>query len=752
MNQSLKNSELVREHIEHLLPTDEVIDKEKLNINLMYLTDASKEINPDVPISMTTVFGIYSMSNFASQFQWKINMNGSKIPVNAVCFLLSKSGNGKDSTLNAQRKAMDPGYVVLEQERESVAQTKAREAAEQADGDASNWQKHYKPPMPLENTISTVEGMVSRLNAFAQAGLGMPTVISTEIGSELGSNPNIADNIRLISELYDVGEYKSKAIKDSERQDKPVRGMGMPAMFAGSEDNIILDKSISAVFRREFVTKLARRSYFVYPTVEEHIEAAVDYTTYEDMVGKQGLFERMTAESKAFIGSATMDIASQLIDNDHRLMDIDEDALRAYKDYKMYTSSLANGIDYVHKSVELEQMHRSWKMLKLAGVFCLWDLRDSISIQDIEEAIYVTEMLGKYLAYYEEYAAKELYELMADYFKLHPEHKLSLHDLKKRGFITGTSGLESRVKELVKMADSLAGSEGMVKFENDLVSFKAFEAVGDHFASYVQVSGSKQERATQCHSGFVNKATSFGKLKAILENDTAYTPFKFIDGKRKNENIISGATWIALDVDDSDITINEMHDILQDYNHHISSTSNSDNPYKFRIILELSTIVDIPVREWKQFIVNVSAELGIEMDPVSCTKSQIMFGYKGSKVLSTLDSDPYDVSEALKKAMNSVSESFNKETKLTRTQMSKALDNPLETFNYAFNDDVTARSLTLFRVWKQAKDLGATADMCEKLMNDLNYGFWSDGVDDKRFESYVKQMRESYKDEGGFSE
>jgi len=515
-------------------------------------------------------------------------------------------------------------------------------------------------------------------------------------------------------------------------------------MFAGSEDNIILDKATSAKFKQEFMSKLARRSFFVYPTEEEFKAAAVNYSTYEDMVSKQSDFESIASEAKAYLASASMDIASQLINSDKRLLDIDDDALRAYKDYKMYTLNLGNGLDYIHKSVQLEQMHRSWKMLKLAGVFALWDSRDSISINDITESIYVSEMLGKYLGYYEEYASKESYELCADYFMLHPEHKLNLHELKKRGFINGSSSLENRVKELVKLADSVAGSDGIIKYENDVVSYKPFEKVGNHSASYVSVKGSKQERATQCHSGFVNKETSFEKLSNLMINDTAYSPFKFLDGKRKNDNIISGATWISLDVDDSDITLNEMHDILQDYNHHIATTSNADNPYKFRIILELNNIVDIPVREWKQFVVNISSELGIEADPASYTKSQIMFGYKGSIFYSTTDSDAYDVSEALKNAMNSVSESFNNIVKPTITQKKKMLDNPLETFSYAFNDEVSARSLTLYRMWNHIKDLGGDANDCEKLMNDLNYSFWTNPIEDYRMENYIKQMRKSF--------
>ena len=93
-NTHLKTAELVRTHIDHVLPSNDVIDKEKLNINLKYMVDVSKDISADVPLSMAVIFGIYNMANFISQFQYRINLNGSKIPPNVVGFLLSKSGAG----------------------------------------------------------------------------------------------------------------------------------------------------------------------------------------------------------------------------------------------------------------------------------------------------------------------------------------------------------------------------------------------------------------------------------------------------------------------------------------------------------------------------------------------------------------------------------------------------------------------------------------------------------------------------------
>ena len=558
----------------------------------------------------------------------------------------------------------------------------------------------------------------------------------------------MADNIRLLSELFDMGNKKSKAIKDSERQDAEVTGMGMNALFVGSEDNIVLDKSVALKFRTEFITKLARRSMFVYPSKSEFDECVIEYSTYEQMKEKEELFEALAAEGKAYIASATNDIALTQLERDSRLIGITDEALTAFKDYKLYTNNLGAGMNFVYKTVQLELTHRSWKMLKLAGVYAIWDMEEMINIKHIKDAIYFVEKISPYIEAYEEYAAKDAYELTVEFFRHNPDASLTLHDLKKRGFISGTSGIEHRIKELVRLADSFAGAEGSIKFANDIMSYKPFEAVGDHYASYIKVSGTKQERASQCHSGFKAKSTTFDKIKVLLENDTAYTPFRFNNGQRKNDNIISGATWVALDIDDGDVDIYEMHSILGDYNHHISTTSNRDNIYKYRIIIEFNNIVDLPPREWKAFGKVLAEELGVKIDPATFVKSQIMFGYKGALVLTELKGEKYDISHAYKTAQASVASAFNKDAKPTRTQKRTMIENPLDTFGYCFNAEEGKGSLAMYRMVMHAFDLGASLDEIEQIVQEVNYEFWDTPMDEDRLrKTILDPIRRKFKSE-----
>ena len=105
--------------------------------------------------------------------------------------------------------------------------------------------------------------------------------------------------------------------------------------------------------------------------------------------------------------------------------------------------------------------------------------------------------------------------------------------------------------------------------------------------------GDKATRAKQCATGYQYKEVGFNKLSTLLNNDTAFSMFEFKDGIRCDENIIGGSSWLIFDVDTSDITDEECHDMLAEYNHHIARTSNSQNPFKFRLIVELDKYIEI---------------------------------------------------------------------------------------------------------------------------------------------------------------
>jgi len=150
----------------------------------------------------------------------------------------------------------------------------------------------------------------------------------------------------------------------------------------------------------------------------------------------------------------------------------------------------------------------------------------------------------------------------------------------------------------------------------------------NHGISYIEVNNAPIQEAIEAHAskdrisylkqlvsyeavyGFQYDEVSFEQLSNILSHDYGFTPFKYalvkdaIYDKEKHpqawgrvrgrSNVNNVITWLCLDIDDTTITDEEMHQILGNLNHHIARTSNKNNPCKYRVIVELSKPTVIP--------------------------------------------------------------------------------------------------------------------------------------------------------------
>ena len=504
--------------------------------------------------------------------------------------------------------------------------------------------------------------------------------------------------------MFDSGDKKSRALKDESMQSEEVTGMGMCSMFIGSEHNVLLDDVILKKFNNEFMTKLARRCFFNFP---DFTYTEPDYSDIDDILSSEEDSREFQTANSIEIKDMAYSVAKNLIDNDINNVMIDVDAERLYKIYKFHCKYKSE--ELVDETCVLEMLHRHWKVLKLAGVYAITDERNSISSQDIKEAISFAEMLDGELFKFIELSKRQHYEIVIDLLKL--EDKLSIHDLKKRDLITGKSKPDSQVSTIIELANSKMGSEGMLKFEDGCVFLELFKEA-EHGASYKQVSGTKEERAYKAHDGYVYKKSEFANLAKLLSNDTCYLAFELQDGKRSNDNIIGGATFVVLDIDDSDIEWTEAHDMLGDYTHHIAKTSNPDNPYKFRVLIELDIEVKLDSRLWKNFMSKVGEHLGLELDLLPM--SQMYFGFNGREVLSNIG-EALGASE-LVKTINVLPKEVKR---LTAAKIHDAYEDRFNAFNYAYEVTGDTGASAMYRAYKHGHDLGFSKEQVISLLEDI---------------------------------
>lgn len=704
------------------------------------VTNLINTIPSNIPYKMKAILVISEIITYISQFRINIkHWNNSSIPINAITFLIAESGASKDSTLKNIRKSFQSSYDLINKKRREIAINNAINKAKELNLENPTnyhvYSEFYTAPNPLFVAPSTTEGFIQHLNDIDNIGIGAGYLSTSELGAELSNNAYLVDNIKLISELYDEGIKDVKVLKDRNNQSKEIRGLPVSALFMGSQGNILYDENTKRKFKVEFDTKLSRRSLFVY--IDEKIVKDT-YNNINELLNVKKYIENSSLTLQQDLSEALLSLTDILLERKNTHITISEEVRDLIIIYKEYNELLAETIDNLSSMTKLTRQHMHWKALKLAGALALIKNRNEIDIDSYSYAITFVESIFKDISIFEQELNKEAYEVFVSYvhnYNINNKLYLSLHDLKKKKFISSKGDLNKKLEELVTLS-SIYDKNGIYKKTNDGIEFEKLQTSNNIGVSLLLLDGDKEYRVKNCDKGYIYEETTFDKLTSMLKKDFVYTPFKFQNGIRGKDNIISGIKWIALDVDNSEFTDEETHLLLEDLKHIIVRTSDVNNPYKFRVLLEFDNIVNIPNIYWRRFLESIQNTLAINIDLLP--QSQIFFSYKNSysSIITNLDGDLFTVKPHIEYALN-------KELKLTEFTDKNDLDSPLETFRYAYEAKQGEGSRAMIRAAKHAKSLGANKEQIIKLMYDIN-NYWIKPMNDIRFDNTIIKQIESW--------
>ena len=714
--------------------------------------------NNMVPYRMKLTLAVSELMLFASHLRRNINhWNGSIIPINTITFSVAASGFGKDSSVNALRKCFKDGYAILDKKRKAIATQRAINLAKlEGKPNYDEWatyKEFYIKPNPLFVAPSTPEGFIQHLNDLDEAGTGAGFIYSGEFGAELANSPVIIENIKLLAEMYDEGSKEVKILKSRENQSKEIKNLPVSALFVGSQDNLLFNESIKALFKREFSTKLARRSFFNF---SPEVIKPLDYSNGDDMIEAEIASEEAAKEARAIVNDKVADITKTNMETVGTALDVDPEVRRLFLKYKRYNFEKSELIKSMYPIAKITRTHLQWKALKLAGAIAIFNEHNAITKADYTAAIGFVELLDKDMQMFEAELVKEPYENFCDFMHAHAEnnkYNIGLHTLKKLGYIPNTGNPTTKMKDLVHLAASY-DPNGIYTVCEEGICYEEIVKTTVAGVSYVEVdnsgvidaiaNGASKDRVTEekgkvgasADTGFQFYETYFEELGSMLYEDFAYSPFRFKDGKRGKDNIITGCKWVVLDVDTSSITDTEAHLLLSDINHHIARTSDKNNPFKFRIILELDSIVDISNQQWRFFIQSIASDLAITCD--NLPKSQIYFSYagEGREVLSVLDAEPLSPKQHIIFASEAGANADNKTKSLSTKEQKTLLADELTTFEQAFNAENGAGSRKLIWAAKYAKELGMGNDEIEGLIHRIN-NYWLESMSEDRLEATI---------------
>lgn len=692
-------------------------------------------ISGDIPFKLKLAITLSELITFSSHLRKSIRLyDGTLVPTNAIVFALSASGTSKDKSLNTLRKSLSLGYDQIEDQRKEYAREKAEKIARLEGDGPQDWQRYYVAPKPLQAGLGTVEGLMQHFADIAQNPTGAGSIMSSEIGSELQANGSMVDIIKTVAVAYDLGNIPPKIVKAIENQTQAVKNLPVNALFFGSQEALLFNSEIKAKFRLVFNTQLARRSIFSY-TPELPIK--LNISSIDELYAiKEKERERVLLAQKAL-----SDLTAHLVEHTtQEPMEVTPTANKLFDVYLEYNSILSDEMSNKFPISKLSRKHKQWLALKLAGNYAVLHQKTEIDEFTYAQAINTIELLAPSLTEFERELVKEPYEQLADMCRFKAENGeffINLHELRKMSYITGTGSSKSKLAELCTLANSYdengsyTTSEGGIQYKEIIkssiggMSFKTFQ-------SSLKGKELKDFMARNSKDGYdFLPDANFSELEELLGQNAVYSPFQFKDGIRKKENLVGGTKFIVLDIDKSMLTDNETHTLLSEYNHYVVRTSDPDNEMKFRVLMELDSIVDIDDRMWKGFLEEIANELGLIIDVLP--QSQIFLSFANRSILKELSGNTLTTKFLLEQASIRIQEKPKAPAMLPSTVKQQFLDDPRETFSYAFEAESGERSNKMYRALAHAIDLGGDTSYVKQLADEINNS-WVQAMDKGRLQ------------------
>ena len=694
---------------------------------------------------MKAVIAVAQLTTFASQFKRRIELwDDTLVPINAISMVITGSGGGKDSSVKAARKCFRDGYNRINDEVHNREKLNAIAAAQDAGESTPEleyvYKQYMKPIPPVDIMPTTGPGLIQHINDIADLDLTSGFMYTGEFSDELAYNQDMTENIKILSETYDTGDKEVKYTKGAEHRSAVIEAQAVNALLVGSPGHILYDPSTRKKFDIAIMSKLARRMHLCY--APDRIPEP-DFTQYSDPIAAMLKYEDDIEEESLKARNAMADEIRKITDfgikTSNQPITVSREVEHLFKVYKRYNSELVESLPSQDTTYALIRRHLQWKSIKLAGALAIFDLSSEILPKHYIQAMQFAELLDNDMEHFEADLNKSTYERFVDYVHTIVDNSgkasVSAHDIRKLGFLSTVS--QQKLQELVTLCSGydtngifkINDDGGAITYESIIktdvvgVSYKPIDNSALNAAiatgNSTSVRDAKHNISLTTAYGFECLDANFTQLGELLEGDFAYSPFKFRNGVRGKDNILGGTKWVVLDIDATTISASEAHFMLSDLNHYVALSSDPNNEFKYRVIIELDSIVELNGVTWKAFYSSIADDLALKVDPLP--QSQIFFSYANRPVMSVIDAEPLKARKYLMAAHEAVA---SKQPKPISSANAKTkLDDFAVTFDFAMDCENGEGSRQVIRAMYYAKDLGADLDYCLNLYQDIQ-DYW----------------------------
>lgn len=612
-----------------------------------YLCDLNTFTHPDALllaglVKVSQVAGINKVCVKSSI----IDTQSQQTPANIYGITFLNSGAGKDKPLRDINKNLIP-YIIDDFEKRAatyrenksnhVKQEANEKFGEKANAEKNKWISQNSPRfLPIEMSDATLEGFLAIRKSFEGAYFGSTFLRISEFGDYITSdNTARSEFLSMISEVFDYGDSSPKIIK-GEKEAEGVSGVASSAIMHTSPAYLLDGINRTKLFT--FLDRgLARRSFICYPgdvlletnnpdVLKEIVSSA--RVRAEDLVPdlKNAFLSMYENTMNKYDDNEDLSILTDTqVKNVFTLTTEADDRISEYQiENQIHASSLPDSWDKA--GIRSERANRHWKALKLSGVIaCFEHPKDkSVTLDDVEEAIRITNMYGDQMAKF--YSAKptDAVDALFSYMYMRKETWVSTMDIRDQNFVDHRQ-FAKWIEESMTYVDQKAYVVSYVlEYGKHGRSGKKYRLMPltkeDEKESTIVVS---QASSNDLHEVIMKpKTIVFNEIHKITGEDKLWSPFTYKDNYRKDINVIGDVSLVVLDVD-SGMTMKECSDRLKEYDvtffihttkSHGVKKGNAPACDRYRVVLPIHRSIKLSKDEFSQKVQAVSLYFGITID------------------------------------------------------------------------------------------------------------------------------------------
>jgi hypothetical protein len=586
-----------------------------------------------------------------------------EIPVNMFALNLAPTGFGKTLACNFMEEQILNQFrnrfinetfpLLAETNLPKLANKRARRNGADPDDELVRVQREFDHCGPVLFSFDSGTGpaIKQQRHKIIMAGGGSLNLIMDEVGNNLEKNAEVFD---IFIELYDKGLVKQKLVKsttESVRSEEIIAKTPTNLMMFGVPGALLDGGRVEEELMRRLEQGYARRCFFGYV---RKVRRAMDMTPEEIFAQRTDTSNSQTAEEL----SDRFDSLADMINVNKKLIVSKETSLLLIE-YELDCQARAAQLHEFQDIQKHELTNRFFKAMKLAGAYAFIDDSPEVTQEHVYNAIKLTEDSG------------HAFDLILS--RDRPWVKLAKYIAAIGTDITQADlsedlpfykGGVSQKQEMITQAIAYGYKNNIIikKSYADGIEFFRGESLKETKLSEMVVSYS-----TDIVSGYRNELVAFDQLSTLTQAvGYHWVAHHLKDGYRDEEHAVAGTNMVVLDVDGG-TKISTARELLKDYKYLLYTTKrHTPDEHRFRLILPLSHIMKLDMRDYKEFMSNIYEWLPFDVDTAT--------GQRARKWLSHADHFEYNDGELLD-VLPFIPKTVKNEERKSRLDTQQSMDN-----------------------------------------------------------------------------